>query len=321
MGRRFTTDDVAARERLDYWREAICDVFVKLDCRSAQRRGFYGHMTSETLDRVQLSLVAADAQHVLRGTRQLAKSNEDDFLLSVQLDGVGLVRQDGRDALLEPGSMALYASTRPYELIFPKKFRQLVLQLPRSILSDALAGPDALTAYALTPASAEARLLGTTLRALQDEAGALVDGSRAHVATSVVQSLAAALSTLPQARPVRGDEAHAGTRARICAYVEAHLEEPTLCATTIAAALGFSRQHLYRLFAGGNDSLERHVWRRRVERVRADLENPAFAGVPLRELAARRGFTSPEHFSRVFRAEYGSTATAVRHALREVQIP
>ena len=128
MDRRFTTDDVAARERLDYWREAICDVFVKLDCRSAQRRGFYGHMTSEVLDCIQLSLVDAGSQHVLRGARQLAKSNEDDFLISMQVDGVGVVRQDGRDALLQPGSMALYASTRPYELLFPRRFRQLVVQ-------------------------------------------------------------------------------------------------------------------------------------------------------------------------------------------------
>ena len=316
MDRRFTTDDVAARERLDYWREAICDVFVKLDCRSAQRHGFYGHMTSEVLDCIQLSLVDAGSQHVLRGARQLAKSNEDDFLISMQVDGVGVVRQDGRDALLQPGSMALYASTRPYELLFPRRFRQLVVQLPRAILSQAVRDPDALTAHALTAETPETMLLGTTLRALHDSASGLAAGSRVHVATSVVQSIAAALGRLPQAKAARGADVAGHSRAQICAYIDVHLDDARLSATTIAAGLGFSRQHLYRLFANGEESLERYVWRKRLERVRADLENPATAPATIAELAERRGFTSPEHFSRAFRAMYGTTASAVRRLAR-----
>ena len=187
-GQRFTTDDVAPRERLDYWRDAICDVFVQLDCKSASRRGFYGHVTSDALEGVRLSVVDADAQHVLRGRRQLAKASEDDFLLSLQLDGIGLVRQDGRDAPLVPGAMALYASTRPYELIFPRRFRQLVLQLPRAQLATLIGNSDALTASTLEPALPETRMLATVLMELQRNAGSLAPVSRAHVASSLVQS-------------------------------------------------------------------------------------------------------------------------------------
>jgi AraC-like DNA-binding protein len=317
MGQRFTTDGVPAHERLDYWREAICDVFVQLDCRSARRRGFYGHMTSDALERVRLSLVTADAQHVLRGRRQLAKATEDDFLVSVQLDGVGLVRQDGRDAQLVPGAMALYASTRPYELIFPRRFKQLVLQLPRAVLSSVIANPDVLTAQALAPSVPETRLLASSLSALQRDAGALADASRIHIATSVVQSLAAALSTLPRAAPANGYDGRTAARARICAYVVAHLHDPELSPAAIARELGFSRQHLHRLFAGNDESLERFIWRLRVEGVRNDLDDASLAAVPIGELAARHGFTSPEHFSRAFRARYGLTAGAYRRERRE----
>ncbi len=317
MSQRFTTDDVAATERLDYWRDAICDVFVQLDCTSARRRSFYGHVSTEALEGVSLSLVDADGQHVVRGRRQLAKAREDDFLLSVQMQGTGIVRQDGRDAVLQPGAMALYASTRPYQLIFPGPFRQLVVQLPRAVLSDAIANPDALTASALSPHAPETRMLGTAVAELKSNAPMLAPASRTHVASSLVQGLAAALVTLPQATHARAFDARTHARARISSYVDAHLDDPALSATTIAAALGFSRQHLYRLFAGGGDeSLERYIWRARLERVHADLANPALAARSIADLCARRGFSSPEHFSRMFRSRYGTTAHAFRRDAR-----
>ena len=105
-----------------------------------------------------------------------------------------------------------------------------------------------MTAYALTAETPETMLLGTTLRALHDSASGLAAGSRVHVATSVVQSIAAALGRLPQAKAARGADVAGHSRAQICAYIDVHLDDARLSATTIAAGLGFSRQHLYRLF-------------------------------------------------------------------------
>lgn len=311
---RFSTDDVAAAERLDYWRDAICDVFVALDCRSAHRRGFYGHVTSEPLEAVRLSEVDAHRQHVVRGRRQLAKAREDDFILSVQMSGTGFVRQDGREARQSVGALALYATTRPYELIFPDRFRQLIIQLPRAALSRAIANPDALTARVLPAASTEARIFGATLAALHGTTGTLTPASRAHVAASLIASLAAALSVLPQALTGADVDPRTAARARICAYVAEHLGDPGLSPATIAAALGFSRGHVHRVFASNTETLERYVWRLRLERVRAALDDAALAGVPIADLAARAGFGSAEHFSRAFRARYGATARDVRRA-------
>ena len=69
---------------------------------------------------------------------------------------------------------------------------------------------------------------------------------------------------------------------------------------------------MHRLFAAERESLERHIWTRRVERVRADLIDPRLARVPIAVLCTQRGFASPEHFSRTFRAHFGTTAIAYR---------
>ncbi len=269
-------------------------------------------MTSEPLESVYLSEVDAHRQRVLRGRRQLAKASEDDFILSVQMSGTGFVRQDGREARQTVGAMALYATTRPYELLFPDRFRQLIIQLPRAALGSAIANPDALTARTLPADSTEVRIFAAMLSTLFGTTGTLAPASRAHVAASLVASLAAALSVLPQSVTGEAFDPRIAARARICAFVRAHLADAALSPATVAAALGFSRGHVHRLFAGEGETLERYIWRLRLERVHAELQNPSLDRLPIAELAARAGFTSPEHFSRSFRAQFGSTALALR---------
>ncbi len=52
----------------------------------------------------------------MRSKRQIAKSTEADFLISFQIENQGLIRQNGREALLTPSSYAMYDSTQPYSL-------------------------------------------------------------------------------------------------------------------------------------------------------------------------------------------------------------
>src|SRR5687767_11581420 len=112
------TDAVAGRERLAYWTDMICDVYVQLDCDCPAACDFSGRIERDVLAGLELSVVESQAQHVRRTPRQIAKASEDYFLVSVQDRGQGAVRQDGRTAVLHEGDFALYDSTRPYELMF-----------------------------------------------------------------------------------------------------------------------------------------------------------------------------------------------------------
>ena len=145
MTLRLTTDDVGAAERFSYWRELICDTFVGLD---AERpgRGFTGTLESAPMGPLRLTEVRSVAQHVVRSRRQIERGSGEDVLVSVQRSGRGLVRQDGREALLRPGELALYDAARPYTLTFDAPFAQAVFQLPRELLTERLGSLDGLTA-------------------------------------------------------------------------------------------------------------------------------------------------------------------------------
>jgi len=143
--RSISTNEVAPKLRAAFWREQICDVFVELDCDPLDD-GFYGSIKDHSSGSLQLSQVISAPQAVCRSKRQLARTSDDCLLISLQISGSCQVEQDGRSARINPGDMAMYDSTRCYQLLFSECFEQLVLKLPRSTLADYLATPERVTA-------------------------------------------------------------------------------------------------------------------------------------------------------------------------------
>jgi AraC-like DNA-binding protein len=286
MALELTTDSVGAAERFSYWRELICDVFVGLD---AERpgRGFTGTLRTAEAGPVRFTQVRSVGQHVVRSRRQIERATREDVLVSMQRAGRGLVRQDGRDALLGPGDMALYDATRPYTLTFDGPFAQTVFQLPRALLAERLGPIDGLTAARVT---APPELWGP------------VGGETA------LDLLAVALGAR-LGRAASPAEAH---RRAIRMYVERHLGDPSLSPASIAAAHALSLRYVHRLWGRGSaETLGRHILRRRLERCRTDLGDPART---VTEIAFAWGFRSPAHFSRAYRAHFGVPPSAHRQA-------
>lgn len=275
-----TTDSVGAAERFSLWRELICDVFVGLD---AERpgRGFTGSLLVRPSGPLRITQVRSVAHHVVRSPRQIERGTGADVLVSMQRSGRGLVRQDGREALLEVGDLALYDAARPYTLTFDGPFAQTVFQLPRALLAERLGGLDGLTA---TRVAAPAAVL------------ARADGETA------LDLLAVALGTR-RGRAATPAEAY---RRSIRMHVERRLGDPALSPATIAAAHALSLRYVHRIWeAEGCGTLGRHILRRRLERCRADLADPAQAARTVTDIAVGWGFRSPAHFSRSYRAHFG----------------
>jgi hypothetical protein len=48
-----STDTVSERERLAYWRDAVCDTFVELECDTHRPAQFFGSLTSKVAGAIQ----------------------------------------------------------------------------------------------------------------------------------------------------------------------------------------------------------------------------------------------------------------------------
>jgi AraC-like DNA-binding protein len=80
----------------------------------------------------------------------------------------------------------------------------------------------------------------------------------------------------------------------------------------IAAAHGLSVRHVHRLFHESGDTVAAAIRRGRLDRCRADLEDPSQRARSVTEIALRWGFNDSAHFSRAFKARFGLSPRAAR---------
>ncbi|PXY22136.1 AraC family transcriptional regulator [Prauserella muralis] len=302
---RLSTAEVAAREAFAYWREMICATFVRLAAEPVSDADFSGRIDHVPVGEVELSTVVACGQHVRR-TRGLIAADTGEFLLaSIQLRGEGRVGQDGRTAILTPGTMAFYDSTRPYTLHFDQPFHQLVVQVPKSELL--LRDSRDLTARALGPGT-PGGVVSSFFRSLAEGAGSGAAELTVLVphAMGLLSAAASYAGRLAPARPA----ADAWARERVLGFLRRHLADPALDAETVARACHVSRRTVYRLAGPGGVAVQ--LRRLRLERARALLLAEPLR--PVAGIAADCGFDSESGFYRAFRAATGQTPAEYRRS-------
>ena len=285
---------------------------LECDVGEGTRTDFAGRIQRDRLADLRLSVVTADAQLVSRTPTLISRASEDFFLVSIQRAGTGVVRQDGRVAKLSPGDFALYDSTRPYQLLFSDAFEQFVLMLPGELLRGYVKHAEALTATPISGREGAGHLLLNMIDTLRRDLDHLQPASAAAIADATVNILVAGLRTLPQAQSAQLPSLALYHIARVKAFIEAHLCDPDLSVTLIAAHLALSEAHLHRLFKTQPETLTQHIWSRRLEACKRALGDPANTRRAVGTIALHYGFNDAAHFSRAFRARFGLTPREYR---------
>ena len=309
---KYSTVDIAQKERFEFWIDAICDAYVHLGCTTDERAQFWGEITHGSVRSAQLSYVTSSMQHVVRRKRDISRSTEDYVLMSIQIAGSGYVRQAGREAALLPGDFAIYSSTTPYELYFPAEFRQLVVQVPRQAVLASFPIADLLTAVPVNRSNEAARL---TVRTLTDIASALQDRPEAgagHLDAAVSELMCYGIAQITDGGLEAGDRYQHLTLLRMESFIASRLSDPALSREDVARHLGMSVRRLNELLARRGTSIAQCIRRRRLNRVMQDLSTPAMRHQPIGDLAAKWGFADAQHFSKLFRKSVGCSPSEYR---------
>ena len=110
-------------------------------------------------------------------------------------------------------------------------------------------------------------------------------------------------------------------RTRIRQYIRSHLNDPDLSINRIARAMGCSKRYLHQVFAAENTTIERHIWRLRIERCCEELAELGKADKSISAIAFEWGFNSSAHFSRLFKAQVGVAPTSFRRTRASANSP
>lgn len=308
-----STDALSERDRLPFWRDVVCDTFVELECDSTGSDDFFGSVSSRSIGNIQISELKSTAQIVSRTRSKIAKSDRDYFLLSLQTKGQGVFAQDGRTAVLQPGDFALYDTTRPYDLRFESVHNQLVVRLPRDIVTGRLADAERCTALRIAGDVGTGRLASLFIRQLYTEIENVDPISVGRLHASTVDLLATALAEQGGTAGA-SNESHVLLRRRVSAFIDDHLGDPGLSCEMVASAQRISQRYLRKIFETSSQSVSELIWARRLDQAKRDLGDPLLAHVAVTAIGYDVGFKDAAHFSRSFKAKFGLTPRDYRAA-------
>lgn len=311
MARLYDTNDVTKRNRFSYWREAVCDAYVQLGCEGGDREHFRGGIGIERYANLSISNVYGTAHEVHRRKRDISRATDEYFLLSVQLEETSFVAQHGNLARLEPGDLALYGSTDPYQLTLTDNFSQMVVQLPKQRLLTRLPNADLLTGRRISGTSEIGRLVGQNIvnfSKLMLDGDGLVQSMVQDVLIDLIATGLASLdgSSLEMSLP----EQHIMLRART--YIQSNLADPRMDRSAVAGATGLSVRRLNELFAKEGTSLAGFIRKARLDRTAREFTDPRFAAQSISEIAMKWGFNNFQHFSKLFRTHFGVSPSQYR---------
>jgi AraC-like DNA-binding protein len=244
----------------------------------------------------------------VRRTPRLAREDAEPMVfLSLQRSGSSIVVQHGREAVLTPGDFAIYDTSSPYSLLFGGGIDATFFRIPRA----ALAMPDTAVrdaaAVRIGSGNPLAGLTSHYLARLADDPVLLRGGYGAAAAVPTVELIRAALSVQLGDDRLGREPLETTLAARILADMRANLTDPQLSPATVAARHHISVRYLYRILQRENIRFGEWLRHTRLEGTRRDLINIGLTGVPVATVARRWGFTDAAHFSKAFRAAYGTS--------------
>jgi AraC-like DNA-binding protein len=308
----FRAQDEPMKTRLDYWQHVMRGVLGPVDLQAPDHPDFRDRLVLGELGPLKVGDVSVTGfdegkpGHCTRTRRHVRRSDGHDLCwIGVQAGVCNVIEQHGRRAVAEPGDLVLVDLAEPWRYVGgPSRLAEIVV--PRSLVplpADDLARA---TGVRIPGGRGPGALVSSLARQLPAR---LDDTDRSHAArlgTAVLDLFTVALATHLD----RGRAAPPATRQRallveIHAFIEAHLGDPDLSPSTIAAAHFVSLRYLHKLFETEETTVAERIRRRRLERCRQDLLDPARRAEPVATIAARWGFADPAHFSRVFRATHG----------------
>jgi AraC-like DNA-binding protein len=311
----YRADDQPVHSRAEYWHQIVAESLVPLDVElSGKLLDARDRMRVGALGPVGVvALSTGDESHAVRRRSHINRTDGALLKFDLQIRGNGVIDHAGRSSLQRPGDFTLVDLSRPCAWRNGPSAGLLAITFPRDMLplrEDEISG---LTGVRVAADRGVAAMASRFAREAPAQLDDLRPGDRVRIGTTVLDLLTTALlSGTGHHHDVTPESRKRALMLSIHAYLEEHLGDPDLSPRSLATAHYVSVRYLHLLFEEERTTVADTIRRRRLERCRRDLLDPALRSQPVAAVAARWGFTSPAHFSRLFRATYGIPPSELR---------
>jgi len=223
---------------------------------------------------------------------------------------------DNKRTVLGPGDILVWNTTRPMGFEVIERLQKISVMMPLSRLKCWLPTSWHSIENSLPNGSAAASLLSSFINSASPE---FLSGNLRHseaLTEAMIGVLISALSIDNVA--VEPTTLRDVQLLRVKKYIDAHLDDPELSPSMIAATNGISVRYLHCLFEPEGTTVLQYVIKERLVRCHRELSNPVMARRTITDIAFSWGFQNSTHFSRRFKDEFGLSPHEFRNEARLV---
>ncbi|MDR3464476.1 MAG: AraC family transcriptional regulator [Xanthobacteraceae bacterium] len=300
----WSTDEVSSRQTLSYWKDAVCDAFLRVQTEYREHGKFRGRIASTPVGGLVANDVVSQGHLVRRSRSTIARDSDAWFFVNLHKAGACSLTQDGQCHTPEVGDFSVHDGTRPFDLNFHDDMALTCFVVPRAILLARTTEAHHAVARPLprTGAGALFRSYATALAAAAPRLSPVASVQAGDIfldllSLAIGANAAGAEAARPAARFVLFQQ--------VCARIRSSLSDPLLSLDRAAAKVGMSSRTLQTLFHANGTSFTAYVIEQRLQ-----LADRLLSSGPgtVTEVAYATGFSDLSHFSRSFRRRFGISA-------------
>ena len=303
---KYSTNSAKGDDRLSAWGDALRHISLP-DTRLQDQSGFHGDVSSIVSPLgIELSRVASSAQ-TLTGS---CLSRAPCLWLALPVEGTFRLGAPNAGHTLEAGDILFGPAGCDSTLSLAGHFVMLYVRIPKDMLHPRLLNLRALQQGTLSRSLAVNRIFSGLLRNIVDNIDDLTEVDIRPIEVAISEFVIASIAE----RSALGcfNVANASNFHRICQAIEKQLGDSDLTLQQIADQQRVSSRYIQKLFQQAGLSFGPYLRRRRLDHCQADLSSPALRNLSISDICFRWGFNDAAHFSRSFRADYGTTPRAFR---------
>ncbi|MFE1291985.1 helix-turn-helix domain-containing protein [Streptomyces sp. NPDC058751] len=307
-----STGSVDPAERTDFWSEHIGAYQARMGYRYGRGDDFRGETVRQRTEAYQLVRFRSDEIEYSRTARQIREDPDGDYRLLLPLTGEIVLRQDGREVRLAPGTGALVSFGSPFRCLQDASTQAFVLTIPARELDGPLNRKSPL-ATGLDLSRGLGRIVRSMLDGLHAERDDLTDAQFDAVSDRVVELLC--MLTTGDDRP-EGSHHLSDVEAVVRRHVRENAADPGLTGTSVARALGWSLRQVQLALQHAGTTPRDLIREERLRLVRERLRCGDYGDLTIGDLAHASGFSSASALSTAFRQRFGVSPREMRNGVR-----
>ena len=295
----WSTDSVKARERFDYWHDAVCRAVFGITIEAPPDR-FAARIAARTSGSLRFAISQSTGYEIVRTARDIANEPADHYSVYLQLSGCTVSAGNDREISFGPNDMAIYDGRRAFRATHSG--RRAIAVVPRAMLD--LRAPWLRKRPPQKLAPSPYLNLARRHRLQLSAADTPLSDTEANLLTENLCNLVALASAGDG--PTHRLPADLQLQA-ILAFCRQKLHDPDLAPQSIADRFGISVRTVHARFAQIGQTFGRWLLENRLEACSAALRDPGQRALNISEIAYRLGFNDLSHFNKAFRARFGAT--------------